>query len=61
MDNIKEYVRDATKIEEVIAEAITVTAHHKAVCPFHEDTKPSLSINVKEQYFHCFGCAEGTW
>uniref|UniRef100_A0A7C5AM47 Zinc finger CHC2-type domain-containing protein n=1 Tax=Desulfobacca acetoxidans TaxID=60893 RepID=A0A7C5AM47_9BACT len=31
-----------------------------ALCPFHEDKKPSLSVNLETGYFHCFGCgAEG--
>lgn len=25
-------------------------------CCFHEDTTPSLSINLIEGYFRCFGC-----
>ena len=29
-----------------------------AVCPFHGDTDPSLSINLKHGGFHCFGCGE---
>lgn len=27
-----------------------------AVCPFHQDTKPSLSISNKLQIFNCFTC-----
>lgn len=27
----------------------------KALCPFHDDTKPSLSVNVADNVFHCFG------
>lgn len=26
------------------------------VCPFHEDSTPSLSLNEKEPTFNCFGC-----
>ncbi len=26
------------------------------ICPFHEDSKPSLSINLNEGYFRCHGC-----
>ena len=29
---------------------------HKALCPFHDDKDPSLSINFKTGLFHCFGC-----
>ncbi len=28
----------------------------KAVCPFHPDSDPSLSINNDTGLFHCFGC-----
>ncbi len=30
----------------------------KAVCPFHADGDPSLSVNNETGQFHCFGCKE---
>ena len=27
-----------------------------ALCPFHQDKKPSCSINLERNVFHCFGC-----
>ena len=33
----------------------------KGHCPFHQDDKPSFSVNVKENYWHCFaGCGGGS-
>lgn len=29
-----------------------------ALCPFHKDVRPSLSINMERRYFSCFGCQE---
>jgi DNA primase len=29
-----------------------------ALCPFHEDKSPSLSINLECGLFYCFGCGE---
>ena len=26
------------------------------ICPFHEDTNPSLSLSDEKGLFHCFGC-----
>ncbi|NOY69849.1 MAG: toprim domain-containing protein, partial [Deltaproteobacteria bacterium] len=26
------------------------------LCPFHQDTKPSLSVNIEKQLWQCFGC-----
>jgi DNA primase len=28
----------------------------KALCPFHPDSKPSCSIHLERNVFHCFGC-----
>lgn len=32
---------------------------HNAHCPFHDDQKPSLSINVETGQFNCFACDIG--
>lgn len=29
------------------------------LCPFHKEKSPSLRINVKNNYFKCFGCGKG--
>jgi len=31
---------------------------HMILCPFHEDTKPSCSIEPAKKIFHCFGCGK---
>jgi hypothetical protein len=28
----------------------------KILCPFHNDTDPSCSVNLEKGLFHCFGC-----
>jgi len=28
------------------------------ICPFHEDTNPSLSVDASKGLYHCFGCGE---
>lgn len=30
----------------------------KVICPFHEDVKPSMIVNVVEDSYYCFGCSE---
>lgn len=31
----------------------------KTLCPFHDDKKPSLSVNRADGVFYCHGCGEG--
>ena len=30
-----------------------------ALCPFHQDTKPSLSVRLETGAYHCHACGEG--
>ncbi|MDY7038280.1 MAG: CHC2 zinc finger domain-containing protein [Thermodesulfobacteriota bacterium] len=32
---------------------------YKGLCPFHEDTNPSLSVNPSTNLWQCFGCNAG--
>lgn len=34
-------------------------AQHKALCPFHDDQKPSLKVNTEKNIYHCFVCDAG--
>lgn len=33
-----------------------VSGRWMGVCPFHQETKPSMSVNEEEGFFYCFGC-----
>ena len=49
-------------IVEVISKYLTVTKsgkNYKCICPFHEDTNPSLVISPEKQIYKCFVCNEG--
>lgn len=35
------------------------TINNKICCPFHDDSNPSLSFKVEENYYNCFGCKAG--
>ncbi len=54
-------IRSRAKIEEIIGNYIPVIhagKSLKAVCPFHDDHDPSLSISPDKQIFKCFVCGE---
>lgn len=38
---------------------LKIDKNNKSICPFHQDTNPSLSFNIKENYYHCFSCGAG--
>jgi DNA primase len=31
----------------------------KVLCPFHDDTSPSLSVNLEDGWYKCHACGEG--
>lgn len=42
---------------EQVAEALGLSVlHHHALCPFHDDSHPSLSFNVGRNRYRCFVC-----
>lgn len=52
-------IASASDIVEVISDYIQVKKRGKsflAVCPFHPDKNPSMSISQEKQVYHCFSC-----
>ncbi|MCR4591607.1 MAG: hypothetical protein K5672_00440, partial [Bacteroidaceae bacterium] len=44
---------------EGVAERLGLqVTRHKSLCPFHEDSHPSLSFSVRRNTFRCFVCGE---
>ena len=42
---------------EAVAERLGIeVSHHKALCPFHADTHPSLNFSVSRNTYRCFVC-----
>ncbi|MGL5978769.1 MAG: DNA primase [Erysipelotrichaceae bacterium] len=55
-------IRSKADLVEVISHYIPVQKKGKgyaAVCPFHDDHDPSLSISVDKQIYKCFVCGAG--
>lgn len=49
-------------IVDVVSHYITVHkagSGHVALCPFHDDSNPSMQISKSKQIFKCFVCGEG--
>ena len=56
-----ERVREATDLGELVAEVTKVKRSGRsvmAVCPFHQEKTPSMSVDVARGLYHCFGCGK---
>lgn len=56
-----ERIRERTDLAELAAEVTKVKRSGRsvmAVCPFHQEKTPSLSIDAARGLFHCFGCGK---
>lgn len=52
-------IRSKTDIVDIIGERIPLVKRGKnffGVCPFHDDTNPSMSVSREKQIFTCFTC-----
>ena len=52
-------IRSKVDIVDIIGERIPLTAKGKnffGVCPFHDDTNPSMSVSREKQIYTCFSC-----
>lgn len=61
-DDLKERVRDAVDITDVVGSYIALRRQGKAMvglCPWHEDSRPSLQVNQERQTFRCWVCDIG--
>jgi len=55
-------IRAATDIVELVSDYLPlkrVGKYYRALCPFHNERKPSFHVNPELQIFRCFGCGKG--
>ena len=55
-------VREATDIVDLVSEVTKVKRSgraYMAICPFHEEKTPSMSLDRTRGFYHCFGCGKG--
>lgn len=58
-NNVIQEVRSKVDIVDVIGEKIPLIQKGKnffGVCPFHDDTNPSMSVSREKQIYTCFSC-----
>jgi DNA primase len=58
----KERVRQAVEISELVGSYLPLRREgrgYKAICPWHDDSRPSLQVNPDRQSFKCWVCDIG--
>jgi len=55
-------VQQANDIVDVVGEHVSLKKKGRemvGLCPFHDDHRPSMNVNVQKQIFKCFACGAG--
>lgn len=61
-DSVIEEIKNKVNIVDVISSYINVIKkgnNYVAICPFHNDSNPSMNISVDKQIYKCFSCGAG--
>ncbi len=61
-DDAKDRVREATDIVDLVGSYLALRRQGKAMvglCPWHDDSRPSLTVNPERQTFRCWVCNLG--
>ena len=57
-----EEVRNGTDVVALVEETVSLKrsgSSWKGLCPFHDESTPSMHVNPARGLWHCFGCGEG--
>ena len=57
-----EAVKERADIVDVIGDHIVLKKKGKefvGICPFHDDSKPSMTVSPAKQFYYCFSCGAG--
>ena len=58
----RERIRDANPIEQVVGKYVDLVQRgrvFKGLCPFHDDSNPSMDVDPDRGTFKCWACNEG--
>ena len=57
-----EAVKERADIVDVVGEHVVLKKkgrEYVGICPFHDDTSPSMTVSSAKQFYYCFSCGAG--
>ncbi len=57
-----EAVKERADIVDVVGEHVVLKKKGKefvGICPFHDDSRPSMAVSPTKQFYYCFSCGAG--
>ncbi len=57
-----EAVKERADIVDVVGEHVVLKKRGRefvGICPFHDDSKPSMTVSPSKQFYYCFSCGAG--
>ena len=61
-DDVISLIKDRLDIVDVVSQYVVLKksgANYWGICPFHNDSKPSMSVSPSKGIFKCFSCGTG--
>jgi len=58
-EDTKRAIRERVPILDLVSQHVSLTRagkYYKGLCPFHDDSNPSLQVDPAGQWFKCYGC-----
>ena len=52
-------VKERADIVDVVGEHVVLKKKGRefvGICPFHDDSKPSMTVSPAKQFYYCFSC-----
>jgi TOTE conflict system primase-like protein/CHC2-type zinc finger protein len=58
-NTLVEQIKSAIPVYDFVSQYVQLDRGGRGLCPFHDDHRESFSVNVQENYWHCFACEIG--
>lgn len=58
-DTEAERIKSAISVYDFVSQYVQLDRGGRGLCPFHDDHRESFSVNIQENYWHCFACEIG--